>query len=145
MREQNDATHSGSRVFFPQERGLLAIEADPLPIQFTGMTGSAGHGPPGMPAIGGAFGGDWNANGGVSPEHAHWPARTPTWIRLKAAPPAPADDGGGSAGCTGFVTLLHPRHANATTVRVSRVEELAGASSLRNLLRSLRISWATVC
>ena len=34
-------------------RGLLEVEADPLPIQFTGMTGVADGAP------GGAFGGDW--------------------------------------------------------------------------------------
>eukprot|EP00664_Eupelagonemidae_sp_cell27_P002388 gene2388-5120_t len=107
-----------------QERGLLHLEADPLPVQFTGMTGSAGSAP-GMPAIGGALGGDWNAAGNLAPETPHWPARTPTWIRLGAA------DADGT--CSGFLTLLQPRKAGAPpALSVELVERLAGgAATLR--------------
>ena len=120
---------------------LLEIEADPLPIQFTGMTGSAlprNSTPVGMAAVGGAFGGDWNADGGIPPEGAHWAPRTPTWLRLKAAAPlaaAGAEAAGGTAGsaageagCRGFLTLLQPRNATAAAVKVESVEELSGGA-----------------
>lgn len=115
---------------------LMAIEPDPLPIQFTGMTGSAlpenSNRTPGMTAVGGAFGGDWNANGGIPPENAHWSPRTPTWLRLQASPKWEGDSGGGrpqDRGCTGFLTLLQPRSQNASAVhRIQRVEELDGGA-----------------
>ena len=44
-------------ILYPEhavDRNLLHLEADPLPVQFTGMTGSAGSAESrGMPAIGG--------------------------------------------------------------------------------------------
>ena len=116
---------------------LLAIEPDPLPIQFTGMTGSAlahdsNRTMGGMSAVGGAFGGDWNANGGIPPENAHWLPRTPTWLRLQATPKLSSDPDRTHAqdsGCTGFLTLLQPRNDNGTTMqRVERVEELDGGA-----------------
>ena len=83
------------------------------------MTGSAGSAP-GMTAVGGAFGGDWNANGGVSPADAHWPPRTPTWIRVDAGAKAAPD---AAASCTGFLTLLLPRNASTAAVRLEVVQE----------------------
>jgi hypothetical protein len=115
---------------------LLAIEPDPLPIQFTGMTGSAlpknSNHTLGMTAVGGAFGGDWNANGGIPPESAHWSPRTPTWLRLKATAKreeilmaANKQD----RGCAGFLTLLQPRSQTAAAAqRIERVEELDGGA-----------------
>ena len=93
--------------------GLLHIEADPLPVQYTGMTGSAlPEGTvPTMPAVGGALGGDWNADGAIAPEDAHWPARTPTWLRVKAAPDAGQDEDEPretESGCAGFLTRETP-------------------------------------
>ena len=63
------------------KRGLLHLEADPLPVQFTSMTGTAGSAP-GRPSIGGVLGGDWNAAGNLPPLKPHFPAKTPTWIRI---------------------------------------------------------------
>jgi hypothetical protein len=68
---------------------------------------------------GGALGGDWNADGALAPADAHWPVRTPTWILVKATPPA-APAGGG--GCAGFLTLLQPRNGSAGAARVARVD-----------------------
>jgi hypothetical protein len=118
-------------------RGLLHIEADPLPVQFTGMTGSASAAPPGMDAVGGALGGDWNAVQNVAPEDPHWPARTPTWIRVDAAEPPndgrPAAAERGAAeeeACTGFLTLLRPRNASVVDdMQVQLLEELAGGAA----------------
>ena len=81
------------------------------------MTGSAlpEGTAPGMPAVGGAFGGDWNADGAIAPEDAHWPARTPTWLRVKAAPDAAGPDEDESheteSGCAGFLTCETPATA----------------------------------
>lgn len=115
---------------------LLSIEPDPLPIQFTGMTGSAlpenSNRTPGMTAVGGAFGGDWNANGGIPPQSAHWSPRTPTWLRLQAAAKLGRSSDGAYAqdrGCTGFLTLLQPRSQTASArQRIERVEELGGGA-----------------
>ena len=79
---------------------LLKIEADPVPIQFTGTTGGAGKG-----SIGGAFAGDWNTPHNLPPSDAHWPPRQPTGIALR---PGDAQQ----SGCSGFITLLQP---NAST------------------------------
>ena len=64
-------------------RNLLHIEADPLPIQFVGMTGPTGNQTDlGMPGVGGVLGGDWNVAENMPPRVAHYPPRTPTWIRV---------------------------------------------------------------
>ena len=115
---------------------LLAIEADPLPVQFTGMSGSALPGTSnrtlGMSAVGGAFGGDWNADGGIPPESAHWSPRTPTWLRLQATAKSGTVFDRGNAkesACTGFLTLLQPRRHNATAAQhITHVEELSAGA-----------------
>ena len=96
---------------------LLHLEADPLPIQFTGMTGSAGHAP-GMSSVGGALGGDWNAPGNLPPKDPYWAPRTPTWIRIN----------GGKASCNGFLTLLHAHKPAEDKVAVESFEVLPGGS-----------------
>ena len=108
------------------DRRLLSIEADPLPIQFTGMTGSAlpEGSVPNMPSVGGAFGGDWNADGGIAPEDAHWPARTPTWLRVKGAPDSREGGDEANSGCEGFLTLLYPRNDSVASLEIKRVDEL---------------------
>jgi hypothetical protein len=129
-------------------RGLLHLEADPLPVQFTGMSGSAGAAPGnGMPSVGGALGSDWNANGGVPPGQeangghgAKWAPRTPTWIRINAdsadsADSASADSAGAKAkagaegaGCKGFLTLLQPRNSTQPAVQIEALDELPGGA-----------------
>jgi hypothetical protein len=101
------------------KRKLLHIERDPLPVQFTGMTGSAGSAP-GMKAIGGAFGGDWNAAGNLAPENPHWQARTPTWIRINAASNGNVgnDKDDNYTQCSGFLTLLQPRNTTEASIEV---------------------------
>ena len=67
-------------------RSLLRVRADPLPVQFTGMTGV----PDGEP--GGALAGDWNTPDNLAPRQgvagatspAHWLPRSATWIELQA-------------------------------------------------------------
>ena len=126
------------------QRGLLHLEADPLPVQFTGTTGSAMAVPErGMPAVGGAFGGDWNAAGGLPPTDAHWLPRTPTWIRINAGEAAPTGPGigakaqpdvgnttppAGTPPCTGFLTLLQPRDVSTPRVDIELAEELPGGA-----------------
>ena len=105
----------------PQASGLLHVEADPLPTQFTGMTGSAGSVPEyGQTAVGGALGGDWNAAQNVAPSNAHWKPRTATWIRINAA----AVNNKVSTSCTGFLTLLQPRNMSETQVIIDSFETL---------------------
>ena len=51
------------------------MEVDPLPVQFSEVTGGTNS-----EMTGGALGGDWNVDGAIAPADAHWPASTPTWI-----------------------------------------------------------------
>lgn len=112
------------------KRNLLHLEVDPLPVQFTGMTGSAGSAP-GMPNTGGALGGDWNAHGGVPPKDPYWPARTPTWIRIDAgdeedtSPSAALNE---TSACSGFLTLLQPRNITTKRLISHLVEDLSGGA-----------------
>ena len=81
----------GPVVLWPRD---ITIKADPLPAQFTGMLGAK---------RGGAFAGDWNANGNVAPPKPHWPARSSTWLEL-GMPNATAESA--RPICTGFVTMM---------------------------------------
>lgn len=117
------------------KRNLLHVEADPLPIQFVGMTGTVGAQPGlGMPSTGGALGGDWNAAENMVPRVAHYPPRTPTWLRVNGAT-ALLQGGTGSGGqplapCAGFLTLLQPRNTTtlAAKVAISAFEQVQGFS-----------------
>eukprot|EP01051_Picozoa_sp_SAG22_P001147 SAG22_NODE_42_length_25431_cov_5.091580_5_plen_945_part_00 len=121
------------------ERGLLAIEADPLPVQFTGVTGV----PNGQ--LGGAFGGDWGTATGVPPPHTDqgaWKPRTPTWIRLHAAERRRPDKSKGTGArvapdCAGFLTLLQPRKNSDASLRIGRFEELPSAASTVEVVGNL--------
>ena len=98
---------------------LLTIKADPLPAQFTGMLGAK---------RGGAFAGDWNANGNVAPPKPHWPARSSTWLQL-GMPNATADSA--RPICTGFITMMQVREPGAASdLKVLRFEEQLGGSAL---------------
>lgn len=109
-------------------RGLLKIRPDPLPVQFTGMTGVADGQP------GGAFGGDWNSPGNLPPkpgrngivEPAHWLPRLATWIELQSAESEPPSS---SPPCAGFITLIQPRNSSAPSATVTRIEEFPNGSA----------------
>ena len=109
------------------QRDLLHVEADPLPVQFTGMTGSAGA-TMNMPAFGGALGGDWNAAGNLAPEKPFYSPRTPTWIRLNAFEEKEEEESQQRKGmndddkCSGFLTLLQPRNGTTKSIVVERVD-----------------------
>ena len=127
-------------------RGLLTLSTDPLPIQFTGVSGRLDGSP-----YGGAFAGDWNAAGTAAPEHAHWPPRQATWLQLQAAGPVPSSRrlgghvyrhrsrmhlnssaSGGVAtdkSCHGFITVLQPRNTTEAPADVEVDEELPGGAA----------------
>ena len=131
-------------------RGLLSLRADPLPIQFTGVSGALDGGP-----RGGAFGGDWNAEGAVAPENAHWLPRQATWVELKAAASTPTptehrtssgfatranvgppvegssthSDTAPDRTCHGFITVLQPRNATERAVEVAVKEGMPGGAA----------------
>ena len=108
-------------------RNLLHIEADPLPIQFVGMTGPTGNQTDlGMPGVGGVLGGDWNAAENMPPRVAHYPPRTPTWIRVTGKASSMKEK---LSLCSGFLTLLQPRKAGAENkVVISMFEEVRSFS-----------------
>jgi hypothetical protein len=107
------------------KRGLLHLEADPLPVQFTSMTGTAGSAP-GRPSIGGVLGGDWNAAGNLPPLKPHFPAKTPTWIRINGHENMLDRD---PEECFGFITILHPRGKYTKSVLINRFVELNGGAT----------------
>ena len=113
------------------QRDLIQIEADPLPVQFTGMTGSAGATAT-MPAFGGALGGDWNAAGNLAPEKPFYPPRTPTWIRLTGRASGSSDNHNNDNAndkCTGFLTLLQPRNSTTKSIVVERVDRFENGAT----------------
>jgi len=101
------------------KRNLLHVEADPLPVQFTGMTGAVGSAP-GMPSVGGALGGDWNTAENMPPKDAHYEPRTPTWIRVNGG----TAEGLASKACSGFLTLLQPRNTSQNAIEIELLEEV---------------------
>ena len=110
-----------------EKRGLLHIEADPLPVQFTGMTGSVGSALS-KPQVGGVLGGDWNAAGNVAPKDPYFKARTPTWIRINAHEQQTTKTNENQQ-CFGFITLLQPRSKSKDSVAIDRFEELDSGSA----------------
>merc|ERR1711991_492312 len=92
------------------------------------MTGTSGSAP-GMPSVGGALGGDWNAPGNVAPVTPHWPARNPTWIRVNGAEKRTPHTNGSGQRCKGFLTLLQGRkRASGVPVKIVALTDGLGDS-----------------